>query len=129
MELIEPNGIEGALTLATGASAVAYLVGVTKGLGTLPTRALPALATLYAIGWVMALAVAGRIDDHPVALILHGVVLGQAASGAQGWYRAYRPDVLGGDASGDGSPGDAAPEDGALEDGAPSPSAPGSVNR
>ena len=90
MELTALDDAGVALGLATGAPAVAYLVGVTKGLWPLPERTLPAVATVYAIAWVVALQAAGRIDDHPVALVLHGIVLGQAASGAQGWYRTYR---------------------------------------
>lgn len=89
----------GALGLAAGAPAVAYLVTVTRGLWPLPGRVLPALATAYAVAWVAALAAAGRVDDHPVALVLHGVVLGQAAAGAAGWYRTYRAPAAGAEGS------------------------------
>lgn len=90
-ELTAEIGAEGALTLAAGAPVVAYLVGVLfKGVVEAPSRLLPALATVGGVLWVLALAAAGRVDGHPVALVLQGIVVGQAASGTQGWYRTYR---------------------------------------
>jgi len=85
--VIEPGM---ALTLATGVPVVAYLVHAIgrEALG-LPARWLPAAALLGGVLWSLGLAIAGREAGHPVGLLLQGLLVGQAASGARAWLHTY----------------------------------------
>lgn len=89
-------GIDGeqAVTLAAGVPLVAYVVGALgKDALRLPSRWLPVLALALGVGWAAALAAAGYATGRLPAVVLHGALIGQAASGARSWYRAYRPEA------------------------------------
>lgn len=96
MDVVRIDGVQ-TVTLAAGVPLVAYVVAALgKDALRLPSRWLPALALLLGVAWTSALTVAGypsvgdAMGRFPV-VVLHGVLIGQAASGARSWYRAYRP--------------------------------------
>lgn len=85
-----------ALTLAAGVPVVAYLVqAIGRDALGLPSRLLPVAALVGGVLWSGALGVAGEVSGHPLTLVLQGVLVGQAASGARSWVRAYRPPGAG----------------------------------
>ena len=85
-----------ALTLSAGVPVVAYLVqAIGRDALGLPSRLLPVAALVGGVLWAVALGVAGEVSGHFLTLVLQGVLVGQAASGARSWLRAYRPTGAG----------------------------------